>query len=127
MVEQGKLFHTRSKIWLEDDQGNVVFGLGRLRILNAIKEHGSLHAASKSLKMGYKAIWSRIKATEERLGAKLLITQKGGAKGGGSRLTPLAESLIEEFTELHRKIERVTDKQFEETLGKHVRIHSSDD
>ncbi|SLM27813.1 putative transcriptional regulator, ModE family [Desulfamplus magnetovallimortis] len=127
MVEnRNKTFHTRSKIWLEDSDGNVVFGLGRFRILNAIKEQGSLHAASKSLKMGYKAIWSRVKATEERLGAPLLITQKGGAKGGGSRLTPLAESLLKEFKTLHQTIEKITDQKFDETLGKHLKLNESD-
>lgn len=123
MVQNKKAFHTRSKIWLEDDKGNVVFGLGRFKILTAIKDHGSLLAASKSLKMGYKAIWSRIKATEERLGAPLLIKQKGGAKGGGSQLTPLAESLLKEFENVHREIEAVTDRQFEKTLGKHLCIN----
>ena len=79
-------FHSRSKIWIEDDHGNVVFGLGRYRILTLIKEKGSLQAAAKQLKMGYRGIWGRIKATEERLGEKLLIKTVGGRKGGGSQL-----------------------------------------
>ncbi|MBF0229838.1 MAG: LysR family transcriptional regulator [Desulfamplus sp.] len=127
MTHKKKIFHTRSKIWLEDDDGNVVFGLGRLRMLNAIKEHGSLLGASKALNMGYRAIWSRIKSTEKRLGLPLLIKKQGGSKGGGSKLTPLAESLIQEFEKVYKSIEKITDDEFEKTLGNHIVINNSED
>lgn len=125
MSQNKKIFHTRSKIWIEDDAGNVVFGLGRFRMLHAIKEHGSLLAASKSLNMGYRAIWARVRSTEERLGAPLLVTTKGGAKGGGSELTPLAECLLEEFAKVYKSIEKLTDDEFEKTLGNHICLNNS--
>lgn len=40
----------RSKIWIEDETGKVIFGQGRLKILEAVIRHGSIHAAAKSLK-----------------------------------------------------------------------------
>lgn len=116
-------FHSRSKIWIEDDHGNVVFGLGRYRILTLIKEKGSLQAAAKQLKMGYRGIWGRIKATEERLGEKLLIKTVGGAKGGGSQLTPLAEKLIEEFGKTLVLLEKKVDFHLEESLKPHININ----
>ena len=64
MVGEQKLFYIRSKVWMEDEEGNVVFGLGRLRILEAIQRLGSINAAAKELKMGYRAIWGRITASE---------------------------------------------------------------
>ena len=125
MTQNAKRFYTRSKIWIEDDKGNVVFGLGRFRMLNAIKEHGSLLGASKALNMGYRAIWSRIRSTEERLGAALLVKQQGGAKGGGSQLTPLAEELVKEFAKVYKNIEQMTDDEFEKTLGNYLSINNS--
>lgn len=127
MTDNKKRFHTRSKIWIEDDDNNVVFGLGRFRMLNAIKEHGSLLGASKALNMGYRAIWSRIRSTEERLGAPLLIKQQGGARGGGSQLTPLAECLLEEFQKVYKNIEKMTDEEFEKTLGNYICINRMDE
>lgn len=41
----------KSRIWIDDENGDVVFGSGRLRILNAIEEHGSILAAAKALGM----------------------------------------------------------------------------
>lgn len=109
-------FYPRSKIWLEDAQGNVVFGLGRYRILKTIEDSGSLSAAAKNLKMGYKAIWARIRATEERLGQNLLIKTVGGPSGGGSKLTPLAKDLISRFEKISVRVEHKTDLLFEKNM-----------
>lgn len=113
---------SRSKIWLQDEDGNVIFGAGRLRILKAIKRNGSIHAAAKDLKIGYRAVWARIHATEERLGIKLLEKKIGGASGGGSELTPLAEFLIDQFTIIQNRIEKETDKLFQERLGDRLNL-----
>ena len=103
----------RSKIWIVDPAGQVVFGLGRLRILKAVQRHGSIQAAAAELKMSYRAIWGRIKATEERLGQPLLVRSIGGTAGGGSRLTPFAEALIERFQKMHREVSIDADGLFE--------------
>lgn len=80
MAIPSKRLYSRSKIWIEDAEGKVVFGSGRLRILKAIQKTGSIHAAAKELKMGYRAVWARIHATEKRLGIQLLEKQIGGAQ-----------------------------------------------
>ncbi len=104
MSKQSTSFSIRSKIWIENESGNVVFGLGRLRILEAIHRNGSIHAAAKELKMSYRAVWGRIKATEERLGRPLLVKNIGGAKGGGSELTQYALTLIKQFSEVQDRV-----------------------
>ncbi|WP_281793434.1 winged helix-turn-helix domain-containing protein [Desulforhabdus amnigena] len=104
----------RSKIWIEDENGDVVFGSGRLRILNAVEEHGSILAASKQLNMSYRAVWGKIKATEERLGQPLLSRKAGGARGGGSELTPLGKALVERFRQLQKLTETAADNLFQD-------------
>lgn len=110
-------FAVRSKVWIIDASGQVVFGRGRLRILEAVQRLGSIHAAAAELRMSYRAVWGRIKATEERLGRPLLVRQTGGAAGGGSRLTPFAEALIERFLRLHREVAAEADGQFADHFG----------
>jgi molybdate transport system regulatory protein len=126
MAKKNKPLQTKSKIWIEDMEGNVVFGMGRLKILRAIKKHGSINSAAKSLKMGYRAVWARITATENRLGKKLLIRKSGGASGGGSQLTPLAETMIAQYESVQKDIEQVTDKKFHDALDEYLIIHSTD-
>ena len=116
-MESKKQFQVRSKVWVQDVEGNVVFGLGRLRILEAIERHGSLRAAALELNMGYRAIWARIRATEERLGAPILEKKQGGKSGGGSCLTPIGEQLVRDFRALQTVIERESDQAFAGTLG----------
>ncbi len=100
----GKL-SIKSKIWIEDEEGKVVFGSGRMRILKAVEEHGSILAAAKELSMSYRAVWGKIKATEDRLGQPLLNKRMGGAHGGGSELTPLARDLMDRY----RKLQSMTE------------------
>lgn len=89
----------RSKIWIEDQNGKVVFGLGRYRIFSAIKQHSSLQAAARELKMSYRALWGKIKASEKRLGKKLVVRE-----GRGSKLTPFALNLVNQFEAMHARI-----------------------
>ncbi len=60
----------RTKIWIDDDNDKVIFGSGRVRMLEAIDRLGSMNKAAKELKMSYRALWGRIKSTEERLGGQ---------------------------------------------------------
>ncbi len=106
----------RSKIWIAAPDGEVVFGLGRMKMLEAIRRTGSIHAAAKELGMSYRAVWGRIKATEERLGEALLLRNIGGASGGGSELTPFALELMERFQKLHQLVARESDKLFAEIV-----------
>lgn len=118
-MENQKPFQIRSKIWVENEAGEVVFGLGRLKILDAIDRLGSIQGAAKELKMSYRAIWGRIKATEERLNRPLLIRNVGGRSGGGSELTPFAMSLLVYFRHLHQRISDLSDSEFEKTMAPH--------
>ncbi|MBF0119774.1 MAG: LysR family transcriptional regulator [Desulfobacterales bacterium] len=110
----------RSKIWIEDDNNNVIFGLGRLKILDAIQKTGSIHAAAKNLCMSYRAVWLKIKATEERIGRPLLIKNIGGNTRGGSKLTPLAEELLRLFRDLHRDIKNKSDDIFDRIFTSNI-------
>ena len=96
-----------SKIWIEDEQGHVVFGEGRYRILEAIDRLQSLQKAAAELKMSYRALWGRVKASEERLGQPLVARE-----GRGSRLTPYALNLMTRYQELQKRIRHEADEAF---------------
>jgi molybdate transport system regulatory protein len=91
----------KHKLWLEK-KGRVVFGHGRRTLLNAILEYRSLHAAAKKLNMSYRAAWGRLKASEERLGIKLVETHPGGR---GMELTDEAKTLLILFDALEQGVD----------------------
>ncbi len=109
-------YKLRTKIWITDQSDNVLFGMGRVKIFEAIEQHGSINAAAKALKMSYRAVWGRIKATEERLGKELVVRTTGGASGGGSELTPYARHLIKDFKAFHRQVLDEADERFDRML-----------
>jgi len=107
----------KSKLWIEDENGEAVFGEGRLRILESIEKHGSIHSAAQELQMSYRALWGKIQSTERRLGQPLLVRKTGGIKGGGSELTPFAKQIVERFKKLKVLTETAVSKFFEDFLA----------
>lgn len=107
----------RSKVWLEKN-GGLLLGAGKIRILNAVAETGSINAAAKKLAMSYRHVWSSIRAAEQRLGRPLLIRNKGGSKGGGATLTAEAERLVKKLTVLQTETRAFADKRFRELFKK---------
>lgn len=90
------------KIWLEKD-GRVIFGRGREELFKAIDEHRSLNAAAKKLNMSYRAAWGRIKASEKRLGIRLVETDQANK---GMTLTPDAKALMSKYRQMEKDAER---------------------
>jgi molybdate transport system regulatory protein len=88
------------KVWLEKE-GKVIFGHGREDLLRAIGECGSLNAAAKKLGMSYRAAWGRLRASEERLGIKLVDTSPNEK---GMHLTPEGKMLLDHFELLEKEI-----------------------
>jgi molybdate transport system regulatory protein len=89
------------KIWIEKD-GKVVFGKGRENILKAIQNGHSLNNAARKLQMSYRAAWGRLKASEQRMGLKLVEID---ATEKGMRLTSKALAIIERFEKLEKDVE----------------------
>ena len=87
-------FRVGGKHWLNLD-GLHLLGEGRIRLLRAVRETGSILGAAKSTGISYKRAWLLIRMTEETLGADLVSSGRGGVGGGGSRLTGLADWLLE--------------------------------
>jgi molybdate transport system regulatory protein len=115
MPKPSQRFAIRSKIWIEDAEGQVAFGLGRYRILKSVQRTGSLHAAAKELKMSYRAVWMRIRASEESIGQPLVVRD-----GNGSRLTAYAEALMQQFESLQSKVNQDSDAMFSRLLAEQL-------
>jgi len=111
MTSKSPSFVIRSKIWIADQDEQIVFGLGRYRILESVHRLGSLQAAAQELKMSYRAVWCRIKATEKRLQCDLLVRSNSG-----STLTPFALKLIKQFRRLQAVIQTESDAMFKELM-----------
>lgn len=100
-VAAGSVPVLRVHLWLESG-GGMLFGLGRIQLLELVERLGSLNQAAKALGMSYRAAWGRIKRTEEALGEPLLAKASGRK---GYELTALAASLLRDFALWHQEVE----------------------
>ena len=62
------------------------------------------------MQMSYRAAWGRLKASEDRLGFLLAEKDRGHGKKGGLHLTSKGKALLDQYSTIHRAIERLVEK-----------------
>ena len=103
-------YKIKSRIWIETDD-KVLIGEGRVRLLKAIDETGSLSKAAKSLKMSYKKAWNLIDSVNKTSEQQVTINSVGGKGGGGADLTPYGKSLVTAFDNINKKCWKYLNEQ----------------
>lgn len=79
---------------------DIALGPGKVALLAAIRDTGSIAAAGRQLGMSYKRAWHLVDTMNRCFRTPLVEASKGGAHGGGARLTPRAEAVIELYRSL---------------------------
>ncbi len=98
------------KIWLEED-GETVFGRGRAQLLDGISRTGSISAAAERMGISYRHAWSMLNASEERCRRRFVERTRGGAGGGGARLTPYGQRVLREFQNVESRLTRLVEEE----------------
>ena len=75
-------------------------GQGRMGLLQAIAEQGSITQAAKAYGMSYKAAWDAIDHMNTLAGEPLVERSTGGRGGGSTRLTERGHRLVERFGQI---------------------------
>jgi molybdate transport system regulatory protein len=102
------------KLWLSSVTGEGILEEDRYKLLQYIKEKGSLKAAAEAMKISYRKAWGDLKKAESLLGYELILRQRGGKSGGQSQLTDKAVKLLEAYDMLHTKMDDAVEKAYEE-------------
>ncbi len=103
----GKVY-LKSRQWLVDGQGNMIMGEGRQRIFELIQQTGSINQTAKLMKMSYRGVWGKIKATEEHLNKRIVVTERRH----GSRLSDEGKRLLKDYAQLKRECQRGDEEIF---------------
>jgi molybdate transport system regulatory protein len=72
-------------------------GPGKIDLLRAVAEGGSISAAARSLGLSYKRAWLLIDTLNRGFGRPVVDRSVGGRGGGGARLTPLGLALLRHY------------------------------
>jgi molybdate transport system regulatory protein len=86
-----------------DTTSGSFLGDTRIKLLEAIEEHGSISQAAKAVPLSYKAAWDAIDAMNNLAPEPLVIRTTGGKHGGGTELTDYGRRLIGFFRALEQE------------------------
>lgn len=89
----------QSRQWIVDEKDRIIIGEGRKKILENIEKTGSINQTAKLMKMSYKGVWSKIKATEKYLKTTIVATDRKK----GAQLTEEGKALLEKYTLLKKR------------------------
>ncbi|MFM0505700.1 LysR family transcriptional regulator [Paraburkholderia caffeinilytica] len=92
----------------------VALGPGKVELLEAVREYGSISAAARSLGMSYRRAWLLIDELNRSLKAPATHSEQGGQSGGGCTLTPVGETIIRLYRDVEVEAQRSCAKQIAE-------------
>ena len=88
--------------------GRLLVGRDRIKLLEAVAEHGSITKAAKAAGFSYKTAWDAVDAINNLLPSPAFITKAGGRSGGGAHVTEEGRRLIETFHRLEARMSRIS-------------------
>jgi len=91
----------------------LAIGPGKIALLEAIRESGSITAAARRLGMSYRRAWLLVDETNRCLVDPAVEAVAGGAGGGGAVLTDAGRELVRSY----RALEHETAAAVERRLG----------
>ena len=105
--EAGRDTKPHAKFRMRITAGDVIaIGPGKIALIEAIADTGSITAAAKQLDMSYRRAWLLLDELNHALKEPAVASAQGGSHGGGSVLTDTGRLLIE----LYRNVETTAAK-----------------
>jgi molybdate transport system regulatory protein len=83
--------------------GNAMLGPGKADLLERIGETGSIAAAGRQMGMSYKRAWMLVETMNGIFREPLVESARGGARGGGARLTETGVRVLDLYRQLEKR------------------------
>jgi molybdate transport system regulatory protein len=106
----------KAKFWIEN-KGEVVAGVGKIALLQAVGRLGSIQRAADELGMSYRHAWGAVKKIEQRAGFRIVDTKLGG-RDRGAQLTPKGRAFVKIMDSLLNDLRTTVEKKFRQKFQK---------
>jgi len=93
----------RATLRLDFDRGRL--GPGKIALLEAIRNTGSISAAGRQFGMAYRRAWLLVDEVNRMFFTPLVLARGGGKNGGGAELTELGQRIVQLYRDAERKAE----------------------
>jgi len=99
-------------------------GHGKVRLLEAIRDHGSISAAGRAIGMSYRRAWLLIDDLNGMFDTPVIQTKHGGTAGGGAALTPFGHRIIQNYRAMEDKARAAVEAELAELTASLTRPRS---
>ena len=76
-------------------------GPGKARLLESVRDTGSISAAARDMRMSYKRAWLLLDSMNQAFTAPVVVASPGGSGGGGAMLTPFGAEVLARYQRVH--------------------------
>ena len=83
----------------------TALGPGKVDLLEAIAETGSISAAARTMGMSYRRAWLLVDTMNRCFHGDLVTKATGGRGGGGTKVTPMGLDVLRRYREMEAKAE----------------------
>ena len=100
-------------------------GPGKICLLEAIRDAGSLSQGARNIGMSYRRAWLLIESLKQSFREPVTVASTGGKDGGGMLVTEFGEALIKNYRELERDFETLAARRLHAVIPTVIRHSKS--
>jgi len=101
-------------------------GPGKIRLLEAIRDFGSLSRGARNIGMSYRRAWLLVENLRQSFREPVTLASTGGRRGGGMLVTEFGDRLIQSYRELERAFETMAGRRLR-AITATVNLHPTSD
>ena len=102
-------------------------GPGKIRLLEAIQDSGSLSQGARNMEMSYRRAWLLVENLNQSFREPVTLASTGGKRGGGMLVTEFGDALIKSYRELERDFATMAARRLHPIIATVVRHSKSGD
>ena len=87
-------------------------GPGKIGLLEAIRDSGSLSQAARDIGMSYRRAWLLVESLRQSFLEPVTVASTGGKEGGGMLVTEFGDALIRSYRAMEREVATLAARSF---------------
>ena len=95
------------RVYLSPDRP---LGPGKIKILESIRDGGSISEAARGMRMSYRSAWLLVDSMNSQFRQPVVNTTTGGSGGGSARLTEFGATVIRRYRAMERAARKAISK-----------------
>ena len=85
-------------------------GPGKIKILESIRDGGSISSAAREMRMSYRSAWLLVDSMNSQFRQPVVSTSTGGTGGGSATLTEFGATVIRRYRAMERAARKAISK-----------------